>query len=412
MLIAVGAHPRVLPGAEPDGERILNWRQLYDLKELPEDLIVVGSGVTGAEFASAYQALGSQVTLGSSRTRVLPHEDIDAAFVIEDVFRRRGMHVLGRSRAKEVKRKGDQVQVTSRTAGPSTARTACSPWACCPASMPSASRQPALAKTTAVSSRSTASQGQVHQASTPRATAPACSCSPPSPPCRAGSPCGTRSARPSRPHQAEPTSPPPSSPTRRSPPSALTQHRRRRRARWQALRREAAARNQPQGQDGPASGGRLHQALRQARHRRRPRRRHRRPPRQRADLPRLHSRPSKALTVEQLAHTFAVLPLPLRQPSPKPPASSCNSLTTNNHPERVVVTPLSTTRAPRAEAQRGACNQPDRRNQPANAKQTNRPVGLIFALSLGTRLAAHLLARAAGAAGAARCGGCPRAPLP
>ena len=44
--------------AEPDGERILSWRQLYDLPELPEHLIVVGSGVTGAEFASGYRALG------------------------------------------------------------------------------------------------------------------------------------------------------------------------------------------------------------------------------------------------------------------------------------------------------------------------------------------------------------------
>ena len=54
----------------------------------------MGSGVTGAEFASAYQALGSQVTLISSRDRVLPHEDPDAAMVVEDVFRRRGMTVL------------------------------------------------------------------------------------------------------------------------------------------------------------------------------------------------------------------------------------------------------------------------------------------------------------------------------
>ena len=104
--------PRVLPGAEPDGERILNWRQLYDLPELPPELIVVGSGVTGAEFASAYQALGSQVTLVSSRERVLPHEDADAAMVVEDVFRRRGMTVLGRSRAAEVKRTRDGVVVT------------------------------------------------------------------------------------------------------------------------------------------------------------------------------------------------------------------------------------------------------------------------------------------------------------
>jgi NAD(P)H dehydrogenase (quinone) len=112
VLIATGAFPRALPDGVPDGERILTCRQLYDLGELPEQLIVVGSGVTGAEFASAYQALGSQVTLVSSRERVLPHEDKDAAMVIEGVFRRRGMNVLGKSRAEAVYRKGDSVVVT------------------------------------------------------------------------------------------------------------------------------------------------------------------------------------------------------------------------------------------------------------------------------------------------------------
>jgi pyruvate/2-oxoglutarate dehydrogenase complex dihydrolipoamide dehydrogenase (E3) component len=111
VLIATGAEPRILPGAEPDGERILTWRQLYDLDMLPAELIVVGSGVTGAEFASAYQALGSQVTLVSSRERVLPHEDADAAMVVEDVFRRRGMTVLGQSRAERVTRTGSGVSV-------------------------------------------------------------------------------------------------------------------------------------------------------------------------------------------------------------------------------------------------------------------------------------------------------------
>jgi pyruvate/2-oxoglutarate dehydrogenase complex dihydrolipoamide dehydrogenase (E3) component len=112
ILVATGAMPRILPGAQPDGERILTWRQLYDLTELPRDLIVVGSGVTGAEFASAYQALGSRVTLVSSRDRVLPQEDEDAASHIEDVFRRRGMTVLGRSRAERVERDRDGVTVT------------------------------------------------------------------------------------------------------------------------------------------------------------------------------------------------------------------------------------------------------------------------------------------------------------
>ena len=112
ILIATGAHPRILPGAEPDGERILTWRQLYDLDELPHDLIVIGSGVTGAEFASAYQALGSHVTLVSSRQRVLPHEDEDAAALIEDVWRRRGMTVLSQSRGQSVRRDKDTVTVT------------------------------------------------------------------------------------------------------------------------------------------------------------------------------------------------------------------------------------------------------------------------------------------------------------
>jgi dihydrolipoamide dehydrogenase len=111
VLVATGAQPRELPGAAPDGERLLTCRQIYDLPELPPELIVVGSGVTGAEFASAYQALGSQVTLISSREHVLPHEDADAATVVEDVFRRRGMTVLSRSRAAAAKRVGDGVEV-------------------------------------------------------------------------------------------------------------------------------------------------------------------------------------------------------------------------------------------------------------------------------------------------------------
>ena len=112
VLLATGARPRILPDAVPDGERILTWDQIYSLTELPEHLIVVGSGVTGAEFASAYLALGSRVTLISSRDRVLPGEDSDAAEVIEAVFRRSGGVVLARARAKAARRSGDGVIVT------------------------------------------------------------------------------------------------------------------------------------------------------------------------------------------------------------------------------------------------------------------------------------------------------------
>jgi pyruvate/2-oxoglutarate dehydrogenase complex dihydrolipoamide dehydrogenase (E3) component len=112
VLIATGATPRVLPDAEPDGERILTWRQLYDLPALPEHLVVIGSGVTGAEFVSAYVEMGARVTLVSSRDRVLPGEDADAASVLQEVFAERGVQVLAQARAESVRRDGNGVAVT------------------------------------------------------------------------------------------------------------------------------------------------------------------------------------------------------------------------------------------------------------------------------------------------------------
>ena len=111
VLLATGARPRELASAIIDGERILNWKQLYEFTELPTDLIVVGSGVTGAEFAGAYQALGSQVTLVSSRDQVLPGEDSEAAKVVQDVFAKRGMKVLSQTRAVQVTRTESGVSV-------------------------------------------------------------------------------------------------------------------------------------------------------------------------------------------------------------------------------------------------------------------------------------------------------------
>ena len=112
VLIATGATPRMLPTAVPDGERILTWTQVYNLRSMPERLIVVGSGVTGAEFAGAYRALGSEVVLVSSRDHVLPGEDADAAALLEEVFTARGMTVMARSRAESAVRTADGVEVT------------------------------------------------------------------------------------------------------------------------------------------------------------------------------------------------------------------------------------------------------------------------------------------------------------
>jgi dihydrolipoamide dehydrogenase len=112
LVVSTGSSPRELASAKPDGVRILTWTQLYNMNALPEHLIVVGSGVTGAEFAGAYMNLGAQVTLVSSRDQVLPGEDKDAAAVLERVFKRGGMKLLSKSRADKVENTGDAVVVT------------------------------------------------------------------------------------------------------------------------------------------------------------------------------------------------------------------------------------------------------------------------------------------------------------
>ncbi|MFA9447056.1 NAD(P)H-quinone dehydrogenase [Egicoccus sp. AB-alg6-2] len=111
VLVGTGSTARVLPFFEPDGERVLVGQQVYGLPEVPEHLVVVGSGATGAEFAHAFRRFGAEVTLVSSRDLILPTEDPDAAQVIEDVFERRGMTILRNARAVSCERRGDEVVV-------------------------------------------------------------------------------------------------------------------------------------------------------------------------------------------------------------------------------------------------------------------------------------------------------------
>jgi dihydrolipoamide dehydrogenase len=117
VLVATGSRARVLPFFEPDGERVLVGQQVYGLLEVPEHLIVVGSGATGAEFANAFVQFGAQVTLVSSRDLILPTEDPDAASVIEEVFERRGMTILRRARAESVQTTPDGVVVGLQDGG-------------------------------------------------------------------------------------------------------------------------------------------------------------------------------------------------------------------------------------------------------------------------------------------------------
>ncbi len=111
LVVCTGSRPRIPDWAEPDGVRVLTTRQAYPPPELPEHIVIIGSGVTGVEFAHLFSSLGSDVTLVVSRQQVLPNKDPEVAAALEDEFLRRGITLLKGARAVGIDRSADGVTV-------------------------------------------------------------------------------------------------------------------------------------------------------------------------------------------------------------------------------------------------------------------------------------------------------------
>ena len=101
-MISTGSAPRVPDWAPVDGVRVLTTRDCYDLEEVPEHVIVIGSGVTGVEFTHIFESLGSKVSLVVSRRQILPHRDAEVAAELEEDFLERGVHLVIGARAEKV----------------------------------------------------------------------------------------------------------------------------------------------------------------------------------------------------------------------------------------------------------------------------------------------------------------------
>jgi dihydrolipoamide dehydrogenase len=111
VLLSTGSRPRIPEWAEPDGERVLTTRDAYPPPELPEHIVVVGSGVTGVEFVHLFSAFGSKVTLIVSRQQVLPTKDPEVAAALEEDFLGRGVNLLKGARAEGIDRRDGGVVV-------------------------------------------------------------------------------------------------------------------------------------------------------------------------------------------------------------------------------------------------------------------------------------------------------------
>ncbi len=111
IVVSTGSRPRIPEWAPIDGERVLTTRHAYPPPELPEHLIVIGSGVTGVEFVHMFNSFGSKVTLIVSRQQVLPGKDPEVAAVLEQSFLDRGVRLFMGARAERIEVEGNTVSV-------------------------------------------------------------------------------------------------------------------------------------------------------------------------------------------------------------------------------------------------------------------------------------------------------------
>jgi NAD(P)H dehydrogenase (quinone) len=110
-MISTGSAPRVPDWAPVDGERVLTTRHCYDMAEVPEHVVIIGSGVTGVEFTHIFESLGSKVSLVVSRRQILPLRDAEVAAVLEEDFIERGVHLVFGARAEKIDLDGSGVSV-------------------------------------------------------------------------------------------------------------------------------------------------------------------------------------------------------------------------------------------------------------------------------------------------------------
>lgn len=102
IILATGAHATVIPGMEPDGEKILDFSQAIMQEKLPKSAIVIGGGAIGVEFATVWSGYGVDVTIVEMLPHILPNEDEEAANELVKAFKKRGVKAYGGTKVKSI----------------------------------------------------------------------------------------------------------------------------------------------------------------------------------------------------------------------------------------------------------------------------------------------------------------------
>jgi dihydrolipoamide dehydrogenase len=108
LVVATGARAKVFPGLEPDGERVVTYREAIVSTRQPKSAVILGSGAIGMEFAYFWRGMGAEVTVVEALDEVLPREDREAAATVRKEMARSGIKFLISKKAKSARREGDE----------------------------------------------------------------------------------------------------------------------------------------------------------------------------------------------------------------------------------------------------------------------------------------------------------------
>jgi dihydrolipoamide dehydrogenase len=112
VVLASGSYSRSLPGLEIDGERVITSEHALELNDLPKSAVVLGGGVIGVEFASAWRSFGVEVTIIEALPRLVPAEDEACSKALERAYRKRGIKFITGKRFQSVERTDSGIRVS------------------------------------------------------------------------------------------------------------------------------------------------------------------------------------------------------------------------------------------------------------------------------------------------------------
>ncbi|NJD21894.1 MAG: dihydrolipoyl dehydrogenase [Melioribacter sp.] len=112
IIIATGARPKSVPAIPVDKKNIITSTEAMNLPAQPKDLIVIGAGAIGIEFAYFYNVLGTKVTVIEMMDQILPVEDKEVSEILHKNFKKRGIEIYTSTKVEKAEVKGKEVIVT------------------------------------------------------------------------------------------------------------------------------------------------------------------------------------------------------------------------------------------------------------------------------------------------------------